>query len=103
MSPDNLGLFDTPPGRNEIRLGLAIGFEPHETEHIFDAFFTTKATGTGLGLPLCRTIVEDHGGRLWASLGEPHGATFHLRLPQSGAAAIAVEETDQLLTNRRLH
>jgi signal transduction histidine kinase len=75
------------------------GIVPEDIDHIFDAFFTTKATGTGLGLPLCRTIVEDHGGRLWASRDEPYGATFHLRLPRSGAAAVAAEATDQLLTN----
>ena len=56
------------------------GITPEEMPHIFDAFFTTKATGTGLGLSLCRTIVEEHGGRLWASQ-EPNGATFHLQLP----------------------
>ena len=62
------------------------GIASEDMEHIFDAFFTTKTTGTGLGLPLCRSIAEDHGGRLWASQGEPHGANFHLRLPCSGAS-----------------
>jgi signal transduction histidine kinase len=64
-----------------------IGIDPEEVEHIFDAFFTTKETGTGLGLALCRTIVEEHGGHLWASPGEKHGAIFHLQLPQSGRHA----------------
>jgi len=75
------------------------GIAPKDLEHIFDAFFTTKATGTGLGLPLCRTIVEEHGGRLWASSGEPHGANFQLLLPRGGAAAVSIEHTDQLLIN----
>ena len=75
------------------------GIASEDMEHIFDVFFTTKPTGTGLGLPLCRTIVEEHGGRLWASQGEPHGATFNLQLPRSGAAAIAGEATHALLAN----
>ena len=75
-----------PHGRRDVLLEISdtgIGIAPDQIEHIFDAFFTTKATGTGLGLSLCRTIVEEHGGRLWASRGEKHGAVFHIQLPQS--------------------
>nr|WP_283937563.1 HAMP domain-containing sensor histidine kinase [Sphingomonas hankyongi] len=74
------------------------GIADHDMEHIFDPFFTTKATGTGLGLPLCRTIAEEHGGQLWASSGNPEGATFHLKLPRSGASE-GMDEADVLLTS----
>jgi signal transduction histidine kinase len=59
------------------------GIAAEHMPHIFDAFYTTKATGTGLGLSLCRSIVERQGGRLWASPGETRGAVFHLRLPRA--------------------
>ena len=60
-----------------------IGITTEQMAHIFDAFFTTKATGTGLGLTLCRTVVEEHGGQLSASHGETDGAIFSVRLPPS--------------------
>lgn len=59
------------------------GIEPDATARIFEIFFTTKDTGTGLGLSLSRNIVEDHGGRIWASPAEEQGATFYLQLPRS--------------------
>lgn len=75
------------------------GIEPDNIERIFDPFFTTKPTGTGLGLPLCRTIAEEHHGQLWAFPSEMNGAVFRLRLPQSGAAESGMGEVNRLLTN----
>jgi PAS domain S-box-containing protein len=58
-----------------------IGFRPQLAEQIFDPFFTTKPGGTGMGLRICRSIIESHGGRLWAISTPGGGATFHLSLP----------------------
>jgi signal transduction histidine kinase len=52
-------------------------------DRIFDAFFTTKAHGMGLGLSICQSIIESHGGRLWASTRRPHGSVFYIQLPSS--------------------
>jgi putative pyrimidine permease RutG len=58
-----------------------IGIDPKNAEKLFAPFFTTKARGMGMGLSICRSIVETHGGRLWMSPGAPHGSVFHVRLP----------------------
>lgn len=54
---------------------------PELADRVFDAFYTTKTHGTGMGLPLCRSIVETHGGTIWAEAGLADGAAFHVRLP----------------------
>jgi C4-dicarboxylate-specific signal transduction histidine kinase len=56
------------------------GIDPSQMDRIFDAFFTTKAQGMGMGLSICRSIVESHGGQLWASARSPHGSMFCVKL-----------------------
>ena len=61
------------------------GIDAKDFNQIFDAFFTTKSQGMGMGLAICRSIVEAHGGRLWASARRPHGSIFYLTLPSVAA------------------
>ena len=62
------------------------GLAPEATDHLFNAFFTTKSGGTGLGLAISRSIVRAHGGRLWHTPNEGSGACFHFTLPIAPAA-----------------
>ena len=59
------------------------GIEEAIRHRIFDPLFTTKPTGMGMGLSICRSIIEAHGGRLWASPGTPHGTDFQFTIPGS--------------------
>ena len=100
--PRRVAIRSTLVGGKDVLLQVSdngAGIASEDMEHIFDVFFTTKATGTGLGLALCRTMVEEHGGRLWASQGNPHGASFNLQLPPSGSLEIEREATHVLLSN----
>jgi PAS domain S-box-containing protein len=63
-----------------------IGLPPNQAGQIFNAFFTTKEHGTGMGLRISRTIIEAHGGRLWATDNYPRGASFHFTLAVSSDA-----------------
>jgi hypothetical protein len=59
------------------------GIDPEHIERVFEAFYTTKSSGVGMGLSICRSIIEAHGGRLWADANEPRGAAFRFTLPTS--------------------
>jgi C4-dicarboxylate-specific signal transduction histidine kinase len=62
------------------------GLDPSVRDKIFHPFFTTKSHGMGMGLSICRSIIEAHGGRLWASPGDSRGAMFHIQLPTTSGA-----------------
>jgi len=63
--------------------GTGIGAD--DTERVFEAFFTTKSSGTGMGLAICRSIIESHRGRIWASPGVANGSVFAFMLPAGGS------------------
>jgi C4-dicarboxylate-specific signal transduction histidine kinase len=61
-----------------------VGLDPRHVDQMFEAFFTTKSAGMGMGLSISRSIIEGHGGRLWATSNPTHGATFQFALPAIG-------------------
>jgi signal transduction histidine kinase len=59
------------------------GIDPTHLERVFEAFYTTKSRGVGMGLSICRSIIDAHGGRLWAEANEPRGTIFQFTLPSA--------------------
>jgi len=70
-----------------------VGLPAEDPEQIFEAFFTTKSEGTGMGLSISRRIIESYGGRLWATSNGEKGATFHFTLPQAAHDSSAADES----------
>jgi PAS domain S-box-containing protein len=64
-----------------------VGISAENADRLFSAFFTTKASGMGMGLSICRSIMEAHGGRLWTTANIPHGTAFHFTLPLNADTA----------------
>ena len=74
----------SPPDHVELSIeDTGTGIHPDDMERIFDTFFTTKSTGMGMGLAICRSIVEAHGGTLSVYAREPHGSVFRIVLPRN--------------------
>jgi PAS domain S-box-containing protein len=85
LGPRELRISTVADSSNGVSIAVrdsGPGLPPVEVKRIFDPFYTTKAHGLGMGLSICRSIVEAHGGRLWASANAPHGAVFQFVLPR---------------------
>ena len=87
--PRELIIKSQPAENNELLLSVSdtgVGLPRHQADQIFNAFFTTKIHGTGMGLRISRSIIESHGGRLWAADNSPRGASFCFTLPTQAEA-----------------
>jgi signal transduction histidine kinase len=90
VDPTRELIINSQPARNEqVMVSVSdtgVGLPPQQAEQIFNAFFTTKPYGTGMGLRISRSIIESHGGRLWAANNSPRGASFCFTLPTKAEA-----------------
>jgi signal transduction histidine kinase len=76
------------PGQALISVAdCGVGIAAENVDRLFNPFFTTKSGGMGMGLSICRSIMEAHGGRLWATANLPHGATFQFTVPVNAGTA----------------
>jgi len=85
--PRVLSIKSENTGRNSIRVSIedtGSGISVANLNRIFKPMFTTKARGMGMGLAICRSIIESHGGKIWASAGASRGSIFQFELPTSG-------------------
>jgi C4-dicarboxylate-specific signal transduction histidine kinase len=85
----NLSIKSQRAENEQVMLSVSdtgVGLPPQQADQIFNAFFTTKVHGSGMGLRISRTIIESHGGRLWATDNFPRGASFHFTLPTKADA-----------------
>jgi signal transduction histidine kinase len=82
--PRELVIRSEEEGTRQVRVTVTdcgIGFPADSADRLFNTFFTTKSSGMGMGLSICRSIIELHGGRIWAAPHEPHGAAVQFTLP----------------------
>ena len=82
--PRELTIRTEPDDARQVRITVAdigVGFSADSADRLFNTFFTTKSSGMGMGLSICRSIIELHGGRIWAVPNAPHGAIIQFTLP----------------------
>jgi len=87
---------------DHVRLSVrdaGVGFDPQATNRLFDAFYTTKSGGMGIGLSVSRSIIESHRGRLWATLNDGPGATFAFSIPRRFEGVIGVHSLGAIWTS----
>ena len=88
--PKQLLIRTEPDGSDQVRVTIrdtGVGFASQNMDRLFTAFYTTKSTGMGMGLSVCRSIVAWHQGRLWAAVNDGPGATFAFAIPRRAADA----------------
>ena len=91
--PRQLLIMTEQDGGSRVRLSVrdtGVGFDPEGVDRLFEAFYTTKSSGMGMGLSISRSIIENHHGRLWAALNDGPGATFSFSVPCRPAGATSV-------------
>jgi signal transduction histidine kinase len=84
VQPRVLSIKTALNGGDGVHISIAdtgIGIDPSNLDQIFKPLFTTKEHGMGMGLSICRSIIENHGGRIWASPGAPNGTVVQFELP----------------------
>jgi signal transduction histidine kinase len=89
--PRNLMIRTERDENDCVRLGVRDsggGFTPQDADRVFEAFFTTKTGGMGIGLSVSRSIIETHGGRIWATANDGPGATFFFTIPHAPIMAM---------------
>jgi len=99
--PENRRIVEVSMKRDASNILMTVrdlghGISIENLPKLFDSFFSTKQRGMGLGLAIARSIVESHGGRIWAENREPNGAAFNVELPASESDS-ASTSTDRLL------
>jgi PAS domain S-box-containing protein len=89
--PRQLAISTRTIDQNHLKVTVkdsGVGLDPEKIARIFEPFYTTKSGGMGMGLSICRSILEHHGGKLWATADEGTGATFHFTLPKYQGEAL---------------